>query len=76
MSWSRVLHLRLYTGLIMTRTFRTVIDIHKYCLQPVTAAAMHEALSDAAGTAPVAILSSHDNENPVSSTWIARFLES
>ncbi|CAD6500739.1 BgTH12-06446, partial [Blumeria graminis f. sp. triticale] len=60
------------------RTFGTINDELRYCLQPVTAAAMYEALPAAAGTAPVAILASRDNEkNPDSSstTWIVRFPE-
>jgi len=50
----------------------------QYCLQPVTEAALHDALSAAAGVAPTAITASRDNDkNPTSSstTWIARFPE-
>ena len=51
----------------------------KYCLKPVTAEALKDALATAAGVAPVAIAASRDNDaNPTSSstTWIVRFPES
>ncbi|CCU81551.1 endonuclease/reverse transcriptase [Blumeria hordei DH14] len=51
----------------------------KYCLKPVTAEALKDALATAAGAVPVAIAASRDNDaNPTSSstTWIVRFLES
>ncbi|CCU81843.1 endonuclease/reverse transcriptase [Blumeria hordei DH14] len=51
----------------------------KYCLKPVTAEALKDALATAAGAVPVAIAASRNNDaNPTSSstTWIVRFPES
>ncbi|KAI0994346.1 hypothetical protein K3495_g13836 [Podosphaera aphanis] len=47
------------------RTFGTINDKLVYCLQPVTAAAMHDALSAAAGVAPVNLT----NVFPISFTF-------
>ncbi|KAI0996381.1 hypothetical protein K3495_g11799 [Podosphaera aphanis] len=61
------------------RTYGTLEKDLIYGLQPVTSAAMEEALTAAAGVAPVAITPSRENElNPSSSStaWIVRFPES
>ncbi len=58
---------------------KLINDEWKYCLEPVSTVAMHEALSAAAGVAPMAIQASRNNDaNPTSSStaWIARFPES
>ncbi|KAI1005048.1 hypothetical protein K3495_g3168, partial [Podosphaera aphanis] len=60
------------------RTYGTINDDMKYCHNPVTTDAMHQALSEAAGVAPVAIQPSRDNEldpNSPSTSWIVRFPE-
>ncbi|KAI1001738.1 hypothetical protein K3495_g6468 [Podosphaera aphanis] len=54
------------------RKFGTITDKLTYCLQPVTAAAMHDAHSAAAGVAPVVISLSRDNEADPSSPSVER----
>ncbi|CCU81758.1 hypothetical protein BGHDH14_bgh00952 [Blumeria hordei DH14] len=57
----------------------TSYHIKNYCLKPVIAEALKDALATAAGLVPVAIAASRENDaNPMSSstTWIVRFPES